>query len=78
LLAPCRDGCTEAIMLAHGFTIAQVVELVHAGVATATTECVVAGSRKIEVATVRITDAGRQILAGCASECGTRFRNTES
>jgi hypothetical protein len=26
LLASCRDGCTEAIMLAHGFTIAQMVE----------------------------------------------------
>jgi hypothetical protein len=64
LLASCRDGCTEAMMLAHGFTIAQVVELVHAGVATATTECVVAGSRKIEVARVRVTEAGRQILAG--------------
>jgi hypothetical protein len=63
LLAPCRDGCTEAMMLAHGFTIAQVVELVHAGVATATTECVVAGSRTIEVARVRITEAGRRALS---------------
>jgi hypothetical protein len=31
LLAGSRDGCTEAIMLAHGFTIEQMVELVHAG-----------------------------------------------
>jgi hypothetical protein len=77
LLASCRDGCTEAMMLAHGFTIEQI-ELVNAGLATATAERVVAGSRMIEVATVRITDAGRQILAGRASECGTRFRNTES
>jgi hypothetical protein len=38
-------------------------ELVHAGVATATTECVVAGQRTIEVARVRITDAGRRALA---------------
>jgi hypothetical protein len=28
LLASCRDGCTEAMMLAHGFTTEQVVELV--------------------------------------------------
>jgi hypothetical protein len=28
LLASCRDGCTEAIMIAHGFTIPQMVELV--------------------------------------------------
>jgi hypothetical protein len=63
LLASCRDDCTEAMMLAHGFTIAQGVELVHAGVATATTECVVAGSRTIEVARVRITEAGRRALS---------------
>ena len=25
LFASCRDGCTEAIMLAHGFTLAQMV-----------------------------------------------------
>jgi hypothetical protein len=36
LLASCRDGCTEAIMIAHGFTIPQMVELVRAGLATAT------------------------------------------
>jgi hypothetical protein len=34
LLASCRDGCTEAIMLAQGFTIPQMVELVRAGLAT--------------------------------------------
>ena len=47
LLASCRDGCTEAMMLAHGFTIPQMVELVRAGLATATAERLVAGSRKI-------------------------------
>ncbi len=31
LLASCRDGCTEAIMLAHGFSIDMMVELVNAG-----------------------------------------------
>jgi hypothetical protein len=62
LLASCRDGCTEAMMLAHGITIPQMVELVRAGLATATAERLVAGSRKIEVARVRITDAGRRAL----------------
>jgi hypothetical protein len=38
LLASCRDGCTEAIMLAHGFSIEQTVELVRAGFATAQAE----------------------------------------
>jgi hypothetical protein len=63
LLASCREGCTEAIMLAHRFTIPQMVELVRAGLATATAERVVAGNRSVEVATMRITDAGRQFLA---------------
>jgi hypothetical protein len=31
LLACCRDGCTEAMMLAHGFTIEQICELVYGG-----------------------------------------------
>jgi hypothetical protein len=40
--------------------IPQMVELVRDGLARATAERVVAGSRKIEVAWVRITDAGRR------------------
>jgi hypothetical protein len=35
LLVASRDGCTEAIMLAHGFTIDLLIELVRAGLATA-------------------------------------------
>jgi hypothetical protein len=50
-------------MLAHGFTIAQMVELVHVGLATATGERVVAEKRELEVARVRITAAGRRVLA---------------
>jgi hypothetical protein len=43
LLAASRDGCTESILIAHGFTVPQLVELVRAGLATATAERVVAG-----------------------------------
>jgi hypothetical protein len=50
-------------MLAHGFTTEQVVELVRAGLATATAERVRAGNRTIEVARVRITEVGRRALA---------------
>jgi hypothetical protein len=64
LLAASPNGCTEAVMRAHGFTVEQMVELVRAGLASATAERVVAGSRKIEVARVQITDAGRRVLAG--------------
>jgi hypothetical protein len=38
LLASCCDGSTEALMLAHGVTVPQMVELVRAGLATATPE----------------------------------------
>jgi hypothetical protein len=62
MLASCREGCTEAIMLAHGFTVEQMVDLCVAGLATATPERMVAGGRTLEVATLRITDAGRQVL----------------
>jgi hypothetical protein len=63
LLAGCGpDGCTEALMLAHGFTTKQMVELVRTGLATATAERVVAGGLKLEVARVRITEAGRRAL----------------
>ena len=58
LLASCPEGCTEAIMLAHGFTIEQMVDLVRAGLASATAKRIIAGSREMEVATVRIADAG--------------------
>jgi len=36
LLEASLDGCTEAIMLAHGFRIELLVELVRAGLATRT------------------------------------------
>ena len=45
LLATSSRGATEAVMLAHGFTVAQMVERVRAGLATATAERVVAGGR---------------------------------
>jgi hypothetical protein len=50
-------------MIAHGFTVEQLVELVRAGLATASAERVVAGGRTMEIATVRITEAGRRALA---------------
>jgi hypothetical protein len=62
LLAASRDGATEAVMRAHGFTVEQMAELVRAGLATTTAERVVAGNRTMEVATLRITEAGRRVL----------------
>jgi hypothetical protein len=64
LLADSRDGCTEAIMLAHGFPVSLLVDLCIAGLATATAERMIAGGKAMEVARMKITEAGRQILGG--------------
>jgi hypothetical protein len=61
-LPPVETAATEAIMIAHGFTVEQMVDLVRAGLATAQAERIGAGGRMIEVARVRITEAGRQAL----------------
>ena len=63
LLAASPDGCSEAIMLAHGFTVDFLVDLIRTGMATTWTERVVAGGRTMEVARVRITEVGRRALA---------------
>jgi hypothetical protein len=62
LLEASIDGCTEAIMLAYGFKTELLVELVNAGLATASIERKVAGGRRIEVTRMRITAAGRRAL----------------
>ena len=63
LLASCpQEGCSEAIMLAHGFSVEQMVDLVRAGLATAETQRIVAGRQRYEVARLRITEAGRRVL----------------
>jgi hypothetical protein len=49
-------------MLAHGFTIEQMVELVRTGLASAHAERVVAGGKMMEITVVRITQAGRRAL----------------
>jgi hypothetical protein len=64
LLAGSPHGCTEAIMLAHGFTTEILGRLVLDGLATATRGIMYAGNRPIEVTRLRITDIGWQALAG--------------
>src|SRR5215831_12522274 len=64
LLAASPDGCTAAILLAHGFKSDRLVELINAGLASVTTERIVASSKTMEIARVRITEAGRRVMAG--------------
>jgi hypothetical protein len=63
LLAGSHDGCTEAHMLAHGFSTDLLFELINAKLATAQPERTVAGGRQTEVTRVRITEGGRRALA---------------
>jgi len=63
LLAASRDGCTEAILFAHGLSVIQMVDLVREGLATAHSRRVIVGKRVIEIAHLKITEAGRQALA---------------
>jgi hypothetical protein len=62
LLASCPDGCPEALLVAHGFSIELMVDLVGEGLASTTDERVRAGKQTLEVTRVRITDAGRRAL----------------
>jgi hypothetical protein len=66
LLAASNDGCTEAILMAHGFALEFLDGIVSAGLATATAEHTFAAGRAIEFTRVRITEAGRRALAARA------------
>jgi hypothetical protein len=48
--------------MAYGFRTKLLVDLVNAGLATASIERMIAGGRTVEVARMRITEAGRQAL----------------
>jgi hypothetical protein len=60
LLAANPDGLPEAMLAAHGVSIATMVELINAGLATARVQRF--GRPRIEVTVVQITDAGREAL----------------
>jgi DNA-binding PadR family transcriptional regulator len=63
LLAGSPLGCTEAIMLAHGFTYTTLDTLVRDGLATAERREMRAGRQPIKVIWLTITEAGRLALA---------------
>ena len=59
-------GCTGATLLAHGFNVDMLANLVHDGLAAAHRETATVDGREIKVACLRITDAGRRALEGDA------------
>ena len=60
LLTAASPSCPELLLLAHGFKIEMLADLVREGLATAQPEAVNAGDRT--VVRVMITDAGRKAL----------------
>jgi hypothetical protein len=63
LLAGNPLGCTEAILLAHGFKTELLALLVRDGLAATQPGTMRAGRRQIKVVWVMITDAGQRALA---------------
>jgi hypothetical protein len=57
-----QNGSAEAVLIANGFSDEMLVSIARAGLATATTDKIKAGSRTIEIAWMRITNAGRFAL----------------
>jgi hypothetical protein len=57
-----QQGCTGVTLLAHWFSIGMLDDLVWHGLATRHRETVRASRRKVSVARIRITDAGRRAI----------------
>ena len=62
LFAEHPNGCTGAVLLAHGFSLELLNKLIGAGLATASTESMMLGSKPVEVLRVKITEAERRAL----------------
>jgi hypothetical protein len=58
-LAENPDGCSRAILLAHGFSLELLDKLIRAGLAMASTEREMRGDKTIEVVRIKLTKSGR-------------------
>jgi hypothetical protein len=63
LLARSPKGCTEALLMAHGFESAMLGQLVLDGLARAEVHDMKIARRRVTVAWVHITEAGRKAAA---------------
>ena len=62
LLVASPRGCTKGRLLADGFAVEMLADLVSEGLATAQRETMRVGGRTIRVERYRITDAGRRAI----------------
>ena len=67
LSAAGQHGCAGATLLGHGFRVGMLADLVGDGLATARRETMRVDKRKITIARISITDAGRQAIKGQSS-----------
>jgi hypothetical protein len=63
LLARSPNGCTEAMMLAHGFEVAMLGKLVLGGLVKVENHNTLAGPQRTKIAWMQITAAGRKAIA---------------
>jgi hypothetical protein len=59
-----QQGCTGTTLFGHGFGVGMLSDLVWHGLAAGHLETVRVGYRRIKVARIRITDAGKRALEG--------------
>ena len=62
MLAGSPEGVTDAALLARGFKSTVISGLVESGLTTLVTERIWADGRRVEVRSLRLTDAGRSTL----------------
>jgi hypothetical protein len=57
-----RNGATQPLLTAHGFSVSMIAGLVNQRLAAVTREQIKASGKMIEVGKVRITETGREVL----------------
>jgi hypothetical protein len=63
LLAASAEGCTDALLIAGGFKLDMMNNLVRCGFAMALPERVFAADKPLDRTRLKITEAGRRALA---------------
>jgi hypothetical protein len=63
LLASCPNGCPDALMIEHDCSVALMVDLIQARLATVHTQYMRVGRQLMEFVRLKITAAGRESLA---------------
>jgi hypothetical protein len=63
LLAQYPSGCTEPVILAHGFTLDRIANLVFRGFAKREVNNVTIGGRQVKIVRMQITTAGLKEIA---------------